>query len=609
MRNFTKSLLALALMFVCVGGANSQTYHAFGGQSQQGWSWGYTETFPTSGVVGYLFTSQWASVGLMGGYETIKISEYPNYKVYFEGTVPASFQINYNDGEEHYPAISSQNVVSGTMTGATLTKFNLQATAANAGAIFIKDVVFYKENEATGIHPTYVAPSWGGKCLNTTLSFNSQYGIAYITSLDNAVDRQVTITSSSPIPDGINLYYRLNGSEGPERWVSLSGKTTHTEVISGTIYAIGIQCGTNAVSEGSPVVVADVTVSSSDIFDPSKNHVLKVVNSAAKSNIWDNSVTYSLASALTPGTTYTVSAKICAADVTRGTMVKFVLSGGNEPKYGDERAILANTFCIVSQTFVADGNTGVEIEFGFANGAVYIDDVSCVAEGSSANLVSNSDFEEPFSTAGWTVPGWTGQSLSQTEQELGEISLGAQKVTIGSTGWATTVAFDPLSVPADVDVYFAKYDEVNGNVKMTKVDNTYQWGCIVVNGTAGDYYFPKITAGDVTADGGKNGLAVSWGDVKGDGSTIYALGKKDDKVGFIKVADGVTIPSGKAYLVIAAGGARDFFSFDEDDTTALTLVNNEKSTVNSVYFNLAGQRVAQPTKGLYIVNGKKVIIK
>ena len=27
------------------------------------------------------------------------------------------------------------------------------------------------------------------------------------------------------------------------------------------------------------------------------------------------------------------------------------------------------------------------------------------------------------------------------------------------------------------------------------------------------------------------------------------------------------------------------------------------------YFNLAGQRVTQPTKGLYIVNGKKVIIK
>ena len=607
MRNFTKSLLALALMFVCVGGANSQTYHAFGGESQQGWSWGYTGTNPTSGVVGYVFTSQWASVGLMGGYETINISEYPNYKVYFEGTVPASFQINYNDGEEHYPAISSQNVVSGTMTGATLTKFNLQATAANAGAIFIKDVVFYKENEATGIHPTYVAPSWGGKCLNTTLSFNSQYGIAYITSLDNAVDRQVTITSSSPIPDGINLYYRLNGSEGPERWVSLSGKTTHTEVISGTIYAIGIQCGTNAVSEGSPVVVADVTVSSSDIFDPSKNHVLKVVNSAAKSNIWDNSVTYSLASALTPGTTYTVSAKICAADVTRGTMVKFVLSGGNDPKYGDERAILANTFCIVSQSFVADGNTGVEIEFGFANGVVYIDDVSCVAEGSSTNLIDNSDFEEPLSTEGWSVPGWTGQALSQAEQELGEVVLGVQKLTIGSDEWATIVASNPLSVPGDVNAYFAKYDSEKGNIKLTAETTLPQWGRGIVNGEPGDYYFPQIASDDVTASWDDNGMEISWGSVKGDGSTIYAFGKKNSKVGFILVGNNVTIPSGKPYIAIAGGGARDFLGFD-DDTTGIESVE-QAAKVDNQYFNLAGQRVAQPTKGLYIVNGKKVIIK
>ena len=38
-----------------------------------------------------------------------------------------------------------------------------------------------------------------------------------------------------------------------------------------------------------------------------------------------------------------------------------------------------------------------------------------------------------------------------------------------------------------------------------------------------------------------------------------------------------------------------------------TLVNSEK--VNSQYFNLAGQRVAHPAKGLYIVNGKKVLVR
>ncbi len=32
-------------------------------------------------------------------------------------------------------------------------------------------------------------------------------------------------------------------------------------------------------------------------------------------------------------------------------------------------------------------------------------------------------------------------------------------------------------------------------------------------------------------------------------------------------------------------------------------------TTDGVFYNIAGQRVAQPTKGLYIVNGKKVVIK
>ena len=34
-----------------------------------------------------------------------------------------------------------------------------------------------------------------------------------------------------------------------------------------------------------------------------------------------------------------------------------------------------------------------------------------------------------------------------------------------------------------------------------------------------------------------------------------------------------------------------------------------KGQTDGIYYNLAGQRVAQPTKGLYIVNGKKVVIK
>ena len=319
-----------------------------------------------------------------------------------------------------------------------------------------------------------------------------------------------------------------------------------------------------------------------------------------------------MASALTAGTEYTVTAKICAPNVTRGTVVKFVLTGGEVVKYGDEIAISANTFHQVSQTFTASAKTGtgIEIDFGFANGVVYIDDVSCVAEGSSTNLISNSNFENPFSTEGWTVPGWTGQTITQAEQAVGEVSTQKyQKVDIGPNGWASIVAYNPISVPAEVEAYFAKYDSEKGNVKLTAVANMYQWGRGVIKGDEGDYYFPQIDSKDVTADGAYDGMEISWGSVVSDG-THYALGVVGGVVGFVKVKSGVTIPSGKPYLVIpSVGPSREFIGFD-DETTSIdaSLVNSEKKLVADV-FDLQGRRVAQPTKGLYIVNGKKVMIK
>ena len=65
------------------------------------------------------------------------------------------------------------------------------------------------------------------------------------------------------------------------------------------------------------------------------------------------------------------------------------------------------------------------------------------------------------------------------------------------------------------------------------------------------------------------------------------------------------------FTLPAADGARSFsLGFDEEgNTTGVADINRETIANNGDFFNLAGQRVAQPTKGLYIVNGKKVVIK
>ena len=108
----------------------------------------------------------------------------------------------------------------------------------------------------------------------------------------------------------------------------------------------------------------------------------------------------------------------------------------------------------------------------------------------------------------------------------------------------------------------------------------------------------------------------------GDGSTIskedgydkYVLAADDNNttVSFYLI-NGIsaTVEKGKSYLKVPgqqSNNARQLtFSF-WGDVTGIKSVNNPPLTDNTFY-NIAGQRVANPTHGLYIRNGKKIYIK
>ena len=89
----------------------------------------------------------------------------------------------------------------------------------------------------------------------------------------------------------------------------------------------------------------------------------------------------------------------------------------------------------------------------------------------------------------------------------------------------------------------------------------------------------------------------------------YVLNKGDEGVGFYKLSDTGTIGAHKAYLKYngVVGGAREFFGFDE--ATGLKDVIGQKEEGSGDYYDLQGRKVAQPSKGLYIKDGKKYIKK
>jgi hypothetical protein len=112
------------------------------------------------------------------------------------------------------------------------------------------------------------------------------------------------------------------------------------------------------------------------------------------------------------------------------------------------------------------------------------------------------------------------------------------------------------------------------------------------------------TASGDTQSNNLTGVSAVAG-VTSDG-TIYVLNyTAANGVGFYKLKSGKTLGVGKAYLTYS-GEAREYFLFDE--TTGIEDINRETIT-NNRYYDLQGRRVSQPTKGLYIVNGKKFVIK
>ena len=122
---------------------------------------------------------------------------------------------------------------------------------------------------------------------------------------------------------------------------------------------------------------------------------------------------------------------------------------------------------------------------------------------------------------------------------------------------------------------------------------------------AGDY---TLSIADKTDDASDNWLQASDGNVSG-GETIYALAKKDGVVAFYQVNSNVTIPAGKAYLDLGHAPGAKALTFTFTDADGIKTIETVSAEAAAEIFNLAGQRMSRPVKGVNIINGKKVLIK
>jgi hypothetical protein len=164
-------------------------------------------------------------------------------------------------------------------------------------------------------------------------------------------------------------------------------------------------------------------------------------------------------------------------------------------------------------------------------------------------------------------------------------------------------------VPSGTTAYIGK---VSGNsMTLTEVTGGFipAGNAVVLKTTTSDIALTFATTGtafDFTDNELKGGSTVA------DGKVAYTLAAKNGTVGFYKFA-GAALNPNKAHLEIVPTNAPAYLGFDENTTAINEHEFNESHELSGAWYDLQGRKIANgqkpKAKGLYIVNGKKVIIK
>lgn len=178
----------------------------------------------------------------------------------------------------------------------------------------------------------------------------------------------------------------------------------------------------------------------------------------------------------------------------------------------------------------------------------------------------------------------------------------------GNTGeyWATYYnGTKSCMADANTTVYTAA---LNGDmISLTEVTNkTIPAGnAVILKSTSASIAMSSSTATGTLSD---NILQGTDTDITNPGNA-YCLSKSGTAVGFYKFTADGTIPAHRAYFVKSAS-SRSFYSFGDDGTTGVDGPVNLESREHSTLFDLMGRKVSdKPRSGVYVRNGKKVIIK
>ena len=205
-----------------------------------------------------------------------------------------------------------------------------------------------------------------------------------------------------------------------------------------------------------------------------------------------------------------------------------------------------------------------------------------------------------------------------------------EQVKIGPNGYTSYyLENENFEVPAGCTAYIIKNVTQQGSTRFGKTtDVAIAAGSVipkqtgfVLKGTAGSTVTYRANLTGVTEVDVTGNLLVGTAvekEFNGAGYKYYLFGKGAVGQGFYyqtgRDGNSIKLPAHRAGLKLSASGP-DFapakeliFNFDDATTTGINTVQPVAEKKNDVIYDLQGRRVTNPSRGIYIVNGKKVVI-
>ena len=532
---------------------------------------------PTTGTVSATYVYVRLKSGLTAGNKdgsiTLTSSGATDASVSLSGSV-TTLAVTYNDnGSDSGTAPTDESAYA----------YNAKVTVlGNTGSLTKEHYTFggwNTQNDGEGTN--YAAGDKFDITANTTLYAKWVINTNSVTLPDNDEYGEYSMNKSNPVAYGTEVTLTYTPAVGYENYVATW--SVNGEKISGNKFTMPDANVTVTVSLNE---VFDMTLSNSDIVsagDAADGYDSKTITDS-NNKTWN---AYAIKKAHSGATSSYHFLQIRAYDSSKKTAYYIQV-----PEYGRKITKLEMTVSNSSKPMTDGGNTAT-LFFSASNSTSATG--TGVASGTGASTVtidcSSLNLNTGYITASGAVRIW-------------DVKVTYDPIRLNGSGYATYAGLTPINYSDGSKFTAWAITEISGDaITFSKITGSVPAGTgVLLMGTAGQAVEPVVAA---------SGTAPATNLLTG--TTTATAVTADQYYGlfgdtFKKVNAG-TVPAGRALLPASEvpSTAREL-TFVFDEATGIKQIETSKQNVEG-YFNLAGQRVAQPTKGLYIVNGRKVVVK